>query len=66
VRLASVIVHEAWHFKNGQQEAGAYSAQISFLMANHASDAQIAAVQMARDRVLAAARKAANAAKRQP
>jgi len=32
-------------------------------MANHASDAHIAAVQMARDRVLAAIRKAAKAAR---
>jgi hypothetical protein len=66
MRLASVVVHEAWHFSNGRQEAGAYGAQLSFLMANHASDAQIAAVQMARDRVLAAVRKAASAAKKQP
>jgi hypothetical protein len=66
VRLASVLVHEAWHFRNGRQEAGAYTAQIAFLRANHAADAQIAAVQTARDRVLAAARKAAKAAKRQP
>jgi hypothetical protein len=67
LRLASVIVHEAWHFSNGRQEAGAYGAQLSFLMANHAPDAQIAAVQMARDTVFAAARKAAKAAtRRQP
>src|SRR5262245_18007161 len=24
VRVASVIVHEAWHFRNGRSEAGAY------------------------------------------
>ena len=66
LRLASVVVHEAWHFSNGGQEAGAYGAQLSFLMANHASDVQIAAVQMARARVLAAARKAARAARKQP
>jgi hypothetical protein len=63
LRLASVIVHEAWHFRNGRQETGAYTAQIQFLIANHASDAHIAAVQMARDRVLAAIRKAAKAAR---
>jgi hypothetical protein len=62
LRLASVIVHEAWHFGNGREEAGAYGAQMLFLMANHASDAQIASVQMARDRVVAVARKAAKAA----
>jgi hypothetical protein len=61
-----VIVHEAWHVSSGRQEAGAYIAQIAFLMANHASDAQIASVQMARDQVLAAVRNAANAARRQP
>jgi hypothetical protein len=66
LRLASVIVHEAWHVSSGRQEAGAYIAQIAFLMANHASDAQIASVQMARDQVLAAVRNAANAARRQP
>ena len=63
LRLASVIVHEAWHFRNGRQETGAYTAQIQFLMANHASDAHIAAVQMARDRVLAAIRRAAKSAR---
>lgn len=63
LRLASVLVHEAWHFRNGRQEAGAYTAQIAFLIGNHASDAQIAAVQMARDQVLSAARKAAKTAR---
>jgi hypothetical protein len=62
LRLASVIVHEAWHFTNGREELGAYSAQLLFLMTNHASDVQIAAVQMSRDRAVAAARKAAKAA----
>jgi hypothetical protein len=57
LRLASVIVHEAWHFRHGRQEADAYTAQIAFLLGNHASDEQIASVQMARDRVLAADRK---------
>ena len=61
-----MIVHEAWHFSHGRQAAGAYSAQISFLLANHAEHAQIAAVQRARDRVFAAARKAAKAAGGQP
>jgi hypothetical protein len=63
LRLASVIVHEAWHFRNGRQEAGAYTAQIAFLIGNHASDAQIAAVQMARDHILSAVRQAAKAAR---
>ena len=27
LKLASIIVHEAWHFKNGPDESGAYEAQ---------------------------------------
>jgi hypothetical protein len=64
VRLASVIVHEAWHFRYGRLEAGAYGAQIIFLLANHASGAQIAAVQTARDRVAASTRRQDEAVKR--
>jgi len=62
LRLASVIVHEAWHFTNGREELGAYGAQMLFLMANHASNAQIASVQIARNRVAASARTAAKTA----
>ena len=58
LRLASVIVHEAWHYSHGRQEEDAYGAQLSFLRANHASDAQIAAVQVARDRVVGAVTRA--------
>ena len=61
VRLASVIVHEAWHFQHGRSEADAYGAQIIFLLANHAPVAQISAVLTARDRIVAAARKPAEA-----
>jgi hypothetical protein len=64
VRLASVIVHEAWHFRHGRGEADAYGAQIIFLLANHARVAQITAVLTARDRVLAAARQPAEARSR--
>ena len=31
LKLASIIVHEAWHFRNGPDEAGAYEAQRQFL-----------------------------------
>src|SRR5262245_41214326 len=30
LRLASIIVHEAWHFKHGPSERGAYAAQTAF------------------------------------
>ena len=66
LRLASVIVHEAWHFRNGASEDGAYAAQIAFLMGNQGALEQIAAVRMSRDRALAAERKAIEAAKRRP
>ena len=64
LRLASIIVHEAWHFRNGGSEDGAYAAQIAFLMGNQGAPEQIAAVRMARDRVLAAERKAIETAKK--
>jgi hypothetical protein len=41
LKLASIIVHEAWHFRNGQSEAGAYEAQIAFLIFHHGSREQI-------------------------
>ena len=31
VRLASVLVHEAWHLEHGKNETAAYDAQIAFL-----------------------------------
>jgi len=64
VRLASVIVHEAWHFRYGRLETGAYGAQIMFLLENHAPGRQIAAVQTARDRVAASTRRLDEAVKR--
>jgi hypothetical protein len=36
LKLASVIVHEAWHLKNGLDEAGAYDAQLVFLQLKEA------------------------------
>jgi hypothetical protein len=31
VKLASIITHEAWHFRNGPNEAGAYEVRLAFL-----------------------------------
>jgi hypothetical protein len=55
LKLASIIVHEAWHFRNGPDEAGAYEAQLQFLEVRGAgSAAEIAeGVRRARDHVKA-------------
>ena len=37
LKLASVIVHEAWHLLHGRDEAGAYDAQLVFLQLTEAS-----------------------------
>ena len=63
LKLASVIVHEAWHFSHGGGEADAYAAQITFLMAHHGALEQIADVRRSRDRGVAAERKAVDAAR---
>ena len=52
LKLASVIVHEAWHLKYGPDEAGAYTAQEAFLEFNHASPVLITEIRQARRRVL--------------
>jgi hypothetical protein len=64
LRLASVIVHEAWHLTRGSREDGAYAAQIAFLMGNQGDPDQIAGVRMARDRAIADLRRALDAAKK--
>jgi hypothetical protein len=64
LKLASVIVHEAWHFKHGGSEAGAYDAQIAFLMGNQGALEQIADVRRSRERAVAAQRKAVDAARK--
>jgi hypothetical protein len=64
IKLASIIVHEAWHLKNGANEAEAYQAQISFLLWNGAAVGDVWLVQKARDRVLDRERQAAEAARR--
>jgi hypothetical protein len=45
LKLASILVHEAWHFRHGQSEAGAYNAQIAFLILHSGSREQIESVR---------------------
>jgi hypothetical protein len=79
LKLASVIVHEAWHLRNGLDEVGAYEAQLSFLrlieasavfQVNEAAAVNIREVRRARDRALADRRSAtsreASTARRAP
>ena len=67
LRLASIIVHEGWHLRNGPDEAGAYEAQLAFLRLTEASaflqvsetaSQDIREVRRARDRALADKRNA--------
>ena len=53
LKLASVIVHEAWHLRKGPDEATAYRAQLAFLEFNHASGSVMTEVRDSRRRVLA-------------
>jgi hypothetical protein len=71
LRLASIIVHEAWHLRHGPDEAEAYEAQLAFLRLTEASaflqlsetaSQDIREVRRARDRVLADRRKASTQA----
>jgi hypothetical protein len=66
LKLASIIVHEAWHFRNGPDEAGAYEAQLQFLEVRGAgSAAEIAeGVRRARDRVKAQNKQTGDEARR--
>ena len=52
LKVASAIVHEAWHYNHGADETGAYDAQIAFLVLNGGSSAQVAGVRRARERVV--------------
>ena len=54
LKLASIIIHEAWHYRHGLDEAGAYDAQFAFLAMHGGSSAQITSVRLARRYVLAA------------
>jgi len=38
LKLASIIVHEAWHYRDGPSEAEAYAKQIAFLTTHGGSD----------------------------
>ena len=58
IRLASVLVHEAWHIEHGPNEEDAYEAQIAFLLRNGATTEHVAAVRLAQSRVLEAKRRA--------
>ena len=51
-KLASIIVHEEWHVKNGADEQGAYLAQITALTAMHAESSMITGVRRAMTEVL--------------
>ena len=64
LRLASIIVHEAWHLKNGPDEAAAYDAQVLFLESQRASDLHILDIRRSRSRVLAEKRNAGKRARR--
>jgi hypothetical protein len=63
IRLASALVHEAWHFKNGRNEESAYEVQIAFLLRNGAATEHVMAVRLAQSRVVAAERRATAAAR---
>jgi hypothetical protein len=52
LKLASVIVHEAWHLRNGHGEAGAYAAQLAFLIGRNAPGVVVTGVRRARSRTL--------------
>jgi hypothetical protein len=58
LRLASAVVHEAWHVENGRGEKEAYEVQIAFLLRNGAATEHVKAVRLAQKRVLAAERRA--------
>jgi hypothetical protein len=54
LRLASAIIHEAWHYRYGLDEAGAYEAQIAFLITHGSPSVQITSARLAHQHVLAA------------
>ena len=56
LKVASAIVHEAWHYNHGAEEAGAYDAQIAFLVLNGGSSTQVSGVRRARERIVTAPR----------
>ena len=46
-KIASIIVHEEWHLRHGDDEQGAYYAQLTTLMALHAEAITINRVKQA-------------------
>jgi hypothetical protein len=64
LRVASVLVHEDWHVRHGRSESGAYEAQVVFLLRRGAATEHVKAVRMAGDRVIAAERRATEAARK--
>jgi hypothetical protein len=50
--LASTLVHEAWHFNHGPDEAAAYEAQLTFLRLHGASETDLDRMRTNRDYVL--------------
>jgi hypothetical protein len=53
LKLASIIVHEAWHVTHGPDEAAAYLTQQAFLEFHNATPLLITEIRQARNRVLA-------------
>ena len=53
LRLASAVVHEAWHLEHGREEEEAYEVQIAFLLRNGGATEHVAAVRLAQKRVRA-------------
>jgi hypothetical protein len=65
LKLASIIVHEAWHFTRSRDDAQAYEAQLAFLMWRGASSLVIGSVRRSRDYALARQRAEDGAAPRE-
>lgn len=61
VRLASVLVHEEWHVRNGSDERGAYDAQLTAVLrlGGHPHDREYQSIYRAMRTVLAAQKKTA-------
>jgi hypothetical protein len=53
LKLASILVHEEWHFRYGADEQHAYEAQLRFLRVRGASSYFISGVERARRYVMA-------------
>ena len=57
LKLASIIVHEAWHFNDRADEARAYDEQLAFLIFRGATSAVVSGVRRSRDHAVARQRK---------